>query len=428
MFDLRSIRENPEFFRDRWNRRTDQLGDIVDKIISLDTQVREAVTIKQSAETDRNANSKLIGKAKAEGNEDEFIRLRDNVAQAKKEIESAEKQENAAREQLDSILLGLPNIPLDDVPLGEDEASNIEVSRWGQPREFSFTPKPHDEIGVTLGLMDFETAAKISGARFVILSGELARLERAIVSLMLDIQTVEHGYVETSPPYLVRDSSLVGTGQLPTKFADDLFKTGHGPYLIPTAEVPLTNLVRECIVDSDYLPRRYVAHTPCFRGEAGAAGRDTKGMIRLHQFHKVELVSIVANEQEGLRELERKTRCAEVILERLELPYRKVILSTGDMGAGARKTYDLEVWLPSQQLYREISSCSYCGDYQARRMNARYRPEPKAKPEYVHTLNGSGLAVGRTLVAIIENYQNVDGSIEIPNALRQYLGGTEKIG
>lgn len=428
MFDLRSIRENPEFFRDRWNRRTDQLGDIVDKIISLDTQVREAVTIKQSAKTDRNANSKLIGKAKAEGNEDEFIRLRDNVAQAKKEIESAEKQENAAREQLDSILLGLPNIPLDDVPLGEDEASNLEVSRWGQPREFSFAPKPHDEIGVTLGLMDFETAAKISGARFVILSGELARLERAIVSLMLDIQTVEHGYVETSPPYLVRDSSLVGTGQLPTKFADDLFKTGHGPYLIPTAEVPLTNLVRECIVDSDYLPRRYVAHTPCFRGEAGAAGRDTKGMIRLHQFHKVELVSIVANEQEGLRELERKTRCAEVILERLELPYRKVILSTGDMGAGARKTYDLEVWLPSQQLYREISSCSYCGDYQARRMNARYRPEPKAKPEYVHTLNGSGLAVGRTLVAIIENYQNVDGSIEIPNALRQYLGGTEKIG
>ena len=428
MFDLRSIRENPEFFRDRWNRRTDQLGDIVDKIISLDTQVREAVTKKQSAETKRNTNSKLIGKAKAEGNEDEFIRLRASVAQAKTEIESAEKQENAAREQLDSILLGLPNIPLDDVPLGDDEASNIEVSRWGQPREFSFTPKPHDEIGVTLGLMDFETAAKISGARFVILSGELARLERAIMSLMLDIQTIEHGYVETSPPYLVRDASLVGTGQLPTKFADDLFKTLHGPYLIPTAEVPLTNLVRECIVDSDYLPRRYVAHTPCFRGEAGAAGRDTKGMIRLHQFHKVELVSIVANEHEGLRELERKTRCAEVILERLELPYRKVILSTGDMGASARKTYDLEVWLPSQQLYREISSCSYCGDYQARRMNARYRPEPKAKPEFVHTLNGSGLAVGRTLVAIIENYQNADGSIEIPDALRQYLGGTEKIG
>ena len=428
MFDLRSIRENPEFFRDRWNRRTDQLGDVVDKIISLDTQVREAVTIKQSAETKRNTNSKLIGKAKAEGDEEEFIRLRASVAQAKAEIESAEKQENAAREQLDNILLGLPNIPLDDVPLGEDEASNIEVSRWGQPREFSFTPKPHDEIGVTLGLMDFETAAKISGARFVILSGELARLERAIVSLMLDIQTVEHGYVETSPPYLVRDASLVGTAQLPTKFADELFKTGHGPYLIPTAEVPLTNLVRECIVDSEYLPRRYVAHTPCFRGEAGAAGRDTKGMIRLHQFHKVELVSIVANEQEGLRELERKTRCAEVILERLELPYRKVTLSTGDMGASARKTYDLEVWLPSQQLYREISSCSYCGDYQARRMNARYRPEPKAKPEFVHTLNGSGLAVGRTLVAIIENYQNADGSIEIPNALRQYLGGTEKIG
>lgn len=428
MFDLRSIRDKPQFFRDQWNRRGHQLGSVVDQIISLDTAVREAVTKKQSAETTRNTNSKLIGKAKAEGNEDEFIRLRENVADAKAEIETAETQEKAAREKLESLLFQLPNIPLDDVPLGDDESSNLEVSRWGKPREFSFSPRPHDEIGVALGLMDFETAAKISGARFVILSGELARLERATVSLMLDVQTIEHGYVETSPPYLVRDTSLVGTGQLPTKFADDLFKTGHGPYLIPTAEVPLTNLVRESIVDADYLPRRYVAHTPCFRGEAGAAGRDTKGMIRLHQFHKVELVSIVASEQEGLKELERKTRCAEVILEKLDLPYRKVILSTGDMGASARKTYDLEVWLPSQNMYREISSCSYCGDYQARRMNARYRPEPKAKPEFVHTLNGSGLAVGRTIVAIIENYQNADGSIEIPKVLRSYLGGTEKIG
>ncbi len=428
MFDLRSIRDKPQFFRDQWNRRGHQLGSVVDQIISLDTAVREAVTKKQSAETTRNTNSKLIGKAKAEGNEDEFIRLRENVADAKAEIETAEIQEKAAREKLESLLFQLPNIPLDDVPLGDDESSNLEVSRWGKPREFGFSPRPHDEIGVALGLMDFETAAKISGARFVILSGELARLERATVSLMLDVQTIEHGYVETSPPYLVRDTSLVGTGQLPTKFADDLFKTGHGPYLIPTAEVPLTNLVRESIVDADYLPRRYVAHTPCFRGEAGAAGRDTKGMIRLHQFHKVELVSIVASEQEGLKELERKTRCAEVILEKLDLPYRKVILSTGDMGASARKTYDLEVWLPSQNMYREISSCSYCGDYQARRMNARYRPEPKAKPEFVHTLNGSGLAVGRTIVAIIENYQNADGSIEIPKVLRSYLGGTEKIG
>lgn len=427
MFDLRAIRDKPEFFRDQWNRRENQLGNVVDQIILLDSAVREAVTKKQIAETTRNTNSKLIGKAKTEGNEDEFIRLRDCVAQAKAEIESAEIQEKAAREKLESLLFQLPNIPLEDVPVGDDESSNLEVSRWGTPKELGFSPKPHDEIGVALGLMDFETAAKISGARFVILSGELARLERAIVSLMLDVQTIEHGYVETSPPYLVRDTSLVGTGQLPTKFAGDLFKTGHGPYLIPTAEVPLTNLVRECIVEADYLPRRYVAHTPCFRGEAGAAGRDTKGMIRLHQFHKVELVSIVANEQEGLLELERKTRCAEVILEQLDLPYRKVILSTGDMGASARKTYDLEVWLPSQNKYREISSCSYCGDYQARRMNARYRPEPKAKPEFVHTLNGSGLAVGRTIVAIIENYQNADGSIEIPKALRPYLGGAEKI-
>lgn len=427
MFDLRAIRENPEYFRDGWNRRGKELGNAVDQILSLDADVREAVTTKQGAETTRNTHSKLIGKAKAEGDEDEFNRLRQIVALAKTEIESAEKKETVAREKLDAILYGLPNIPMGDVPIGSDEDSNVEITRWGTPREFTFTPKPHDEIGVALGLMDFESAAKMSGARFVVLSGALARLERAIATLMLDIQTTKHGYVETSPPYLVRDSALVGTGQLPTKFAEDLFKTGHGPYLIPTAEVPLTNLVRESIVEADYLPRRYVAHTPCFRGEAGAAGRDTKGMIRLHQFHKVELVSIVAGEQEGLEELERKTRCAEIILETLSLPYRKVVLSTGDMGAGARKTYDLEVWLPSQNTFREISSCSYCGDYQARRMNARFRPDSKSKPEYLHTLNGSGLAVGRTLVAILENYQQSDGSIEIPVALRPYFGGAEKI-
>lgn len=427
MFDLRSIRENPEKFRDGWNRRTDKLGEVVDEIISLDAELRETVTVKQLAETERNSSSKLIGKAKAQGNDEEFNRLREIVSKAKSQIETAEQNEKSIRERLNSILLGLPNIPLEDVPIGDNEDANVEVSRWGQPRNFEFEPKPHDEVGVALGLMDFQTAAKISGARFVILSGELARLERAIVSLMLDIQTQQNGYIETSPPYLVRDSALVGTGQLPTKFADDLFKTGHGPYLIPTAEVPLTNLVRDAIVEADYLPRRYVAHTPCFRGEAGAAGRDTKGMIRLHQFHKVELVSIVANEEEGLKELERKTRCAEVILESLDLPYRRVILSTGDMGASARKTYDLEVWLPSQNVYREISSCSYCGDYQARRMNARYRSQPKAKPEFVHTLNGSGLAVGRTLVAIIENYQYPDGSIEIPKALRPYMGEVEVI-
>ena len=298
-------------------------------------------------------------------------------------------------------------------------------------------------------MMDFEAAAKMSGARFVVLSAELARLERALASYMLDVQTGEHGYTETSPPFLVRDQALVGTGQLP-KFEEDLFKSqkqdeqpsedggaagakGTAHYLIPTSEVPLTNLVRETIIDADYMPRRYTAHTPCFRSEAGSAGRDTKGMIRLHQFNKVELVSIVKDEAEGLEELERMTRCAETILERLELPYRRMLLCTGDMGFGARKTYDLEVWLPSQETYREISSCSYCGDFQARRMNARWRAAPSAdnqkpKPEFVHTLNGSGLAVGRTLVAVLENYQREDGTITVPEVLRPYMGGLEVIG
>lgn len=449
MFDIRAIRENPDHFRDAWNRRASGLGDKVDDILAHDAALRQALTDKQEAESARNANSKLIGKAKASGDEAEFERLRNEVADAKKTIEAAGEQEEAARKELDELMFGLPNLPLAEVPEGADENDNAEHKKVGAPTALSFAPKDHADLGEALGMMDFEAAAKMSGARFVVLSAELARLERALASYMLDVQTGEHGYTETSPPFLVRDQALVGTGQLP-KFEEDLFKSqkqdeqpsedggaagakGTAHYLIPTSEVPLTNLVRETIIDADYMPRRYTAHTPCFRSEAGSAGRDTKGMIRLHQFNKVELVSIVKDEAEGLEELERMTRCAETILERLELPYRRMLLCTGDMGFGARKTYDLEVWLPSQETYREISSCSYCGDFQARRMNARWRAAPSAdnqkpKPEFVHTLNGSGLAVGRTLVAVLENYQREDGTITVPEVLRPYMGGLEVIG
>lgn len=426
MFDIRAIRDNPDAFRAAWNRKKPGLGDSVDEILAHDGAVRTAVTDKQEAEKARNETSKLIGKAKASGDEAEFERLRKVVADAKDTIEAAGEQEEAARKLLDDLLYGLPNIPLDEVPEGQDEDGNVEQARWGEPKSFAFDVKDHADLGEALGMMDFETAAKMSGARFVLLKGTLARLERALAAFMLDVQTEEHGYTECSPPVLVKDQALLGTGQLP-KFAEDLFKTTVEHYLIPTAEVPLTNIVRDGILEPGELPKRFTAHTPCFRSEAGSAGRDTKGMIRLHQFNKVELVSVVANQEEGLKELERMTGCAEAILKKLDLPFRRMLLCAGDMGAGARKTYDLEVWLPSQDTYREISSCSYCGDYQARRMNARYRPEAGAKPEFVHTLNGSGLAVGRTLVAILENYQNEDGSITVPEALRNYMGGLEVI-
>ena len=426
MFDIRAIRDNPDAFRAAWNRKKPGLGDSVDEILAHDGAVRTAVTDKQEAEKARNETSKLIGKAKASGDEAEFERLRKVVADAKDAIEAAGEQEEAARKLLDDLLYGLPNIPLDEVPEGQDEDGNVEQARWGEPKSFAFDVKDHADLGEALGMMDFETAAKMSGARFVLLKGKLARLERALAAFMLDVQTEEHGYTECSPPVLVKDQALLGTGQLP-KFAEDLFKTTVEHYLIPTAEVPLTNIVRDGILEPGELPKRFTAHTPCFRSEAGSAGRDTKGMIRLHQFNKVELVSVVANQDEGLKELERMTECAETILKKLDLPFRRMLLCAGDMGAGARKTYDLEVWLPSQNTYREISSCSYCGDYQARRMNARYRPEAGAKPEFVHTLNGSGLAVGRTLVAILENYQNEDGSITVPEALRNYMGGLEMI-
>ena len=432
MFDIRAIRENPDHFRKAWNRRTSGLGDKVDDILAHDKALRQALTDKQEAESARNANSKLIGKAKASGDEAEFERLRDEVAEAKETIEAAGEQEAAARKELDELILGLPNLPLDEVPEGADEADNVEQKKVGTPTALAIAPKDHADLGEALGMMDFETAAKMSGSRFVVLRHQLSRLERALANYMLDVQTGEHGYQETSPPFLVRPDALEGTGQLP-KFGEDSFETTDGMWLIATSEISLTNTVREEILEGDRLPRRMTAHTPCFRSEAGSAGRDTKGMIRLHQFNKVELVSIVKDEAEGLEELERMTRCAETILERLELPYRRMLLCTGDMGFGARKTYDLEVWLPSQDTYREISSCSYCGDFQARRMNARWRAapsadNPKPKPEFVHTLNGSGLAVGRTLVAVLENYQREDGTIGVPAVLQPYMGGLEVIG
>lgn len=438
MFDLRAIRENPDAFRIAWERKASGLGSNVDAILAAADKVRVATTAKQEAETVRNMNSKLIGKAKGQGDEAEAQRLMAAVAEAKATIESAGADEVAAQAELDALLMGLPNLPLAEVPEGADEENNVQQGNgWGDPKTFSFEPKDHADLGAALKtklgqpMMDFEAAAAMSGARFVALRGGLAKLERALAAFMLDTQTDKNGYEEVSPPLLVRDNALKGTGQLP-KFEEDLFQAGDDHYLIPTAEVPLTNLVRETILSDDQLPLRMTAHTPCFRSEAGSAGRDTKGMIRLHQFNKVEMVSIVRNEAEGLDELERMTTCAEGILEALNLPYRRMLLCTGDMGFGARKTFDLEVWLPSQNTYREISSCSYCGDFQARRMAARWRPSPteetpKPKPQFVHTLNGSGLAVGRTLVAVLENYQNEDGSVTVPDVLRPYMGGLEVI-
>lgn len=440
MFDIRAIRDNPDAFRAAFERKQKGLGEVVSHMLDHDAAVRKAVADKQEAESARNAKSKEIGKAKASGDETLFEKLRAEVAEAKQVIETAGEQETAAREELDKLLLGTPNIPMPDVPEGEDEAGNLEQHKWGTPNAHLAgrnSVLDHADLGAGLKnaigqpLMDFEAAAAMSGARFVALRGQMARLERALATFMLDTQTLENGYEEITPPLLVRPEAMIGTGQLP-KFGEDSFETTSGHWLIATSEISLTNLVREQILSAEQLPIRMTGHTPCFRSEAGSAGRDTKGMIRLHQFNKVEMVSIVRGEEEGLAELERMTKCAEGILEALDLPYRRMLLCTGDMGFGARKTYDLEVWLPSQNTYREISSCSYCGDFQARRMSARWRPaaseeNAKPKPEFVHTLNGSGLAVGRTLVAVLENYQNEDGSITVPDALKPYLGGLEVI-
>ena len=424
MHDIKIIRDNPDAFDKGLALRG--LDPQSGPLLELDTQRREALTKQQEAETERNALSKQIGKAKAAGDEDEFNRLRGEVDRLKTVLEEAGQQARHFDETLSQHLAALPNLPEAGVPAGADEADNVEQRRWGTPRDFDFEPKDHVDLGEGLGQMDFEGAAALSGARFVALKGPLARLERALAQFMLDLHTGEHGYMEVSPPYMVRDEAMFGTGQLP-KFADDLFRTTDHRWLIPTAEVPLTNLAREAIHPESALPMRMTAHTPCFRAEAGSAGRDTRGMIRMHQFHKVEMVSIVAPD-DSAAELDRMTGCAEKVLQLLGLPYRVMLLCSGDMGFSAKRTYDLEVWVPSQKNYREISSCSNCGDFQARRMNARYRKEGEKRPAFLHTLNGSGVATGRALLAVMENYQNADGTITVPEALRPYMGGVETLG
>ncbi len=423
MFDIRWIRENPEEFDRGMARRG--LPPQSAALLELDAERRRLLAELQELQARRNAASKEIGRAMAAGERERAEDLKKEVAALKGRMQELEEAARTKEEELKMHLAALPNIPLEEVPDGEDENDNVEIRRVGEPPRFNFEPKQHFELGEALGLMDFERAARISGARFVVLRGALARLERALAQFMLDLQTEQNGYEEVNPPLLVRDDALFGTGQLP-KFAEDLFRTTDDRWLIPTAEVPLTNMVREEIVPQGALPMRLCALTPCFRSEAGAAGRDTRGMIRQHQFEKVELVSVTTPE-EGRAELDRKTACAEEVLKRLGLPYRVVILCTGDMGFSAQMTHDIEVWLPGQDTYREISSVSLCGDFQARRMNARYRPEGEKGTRFVHTLNGSGLAVGRTLVAVMENFQQADGSIMIPEVLRPYMGGMERI-
>jgi seryl-tRNA synthetase len=422
MFDIKFIRDNPDAFDAGLARRNG--APQARALIALDAEARKLTESLNELQARRNAASKEIGAAKAKGDDALFKSLRAEVDAIKAQMPAAEAEQKKKLDAIHEILSGLPNLPADDVPDGDDEAANVEDHRWGEPRKIN-SAKEHFDLGEALGQMDFETAAKMSGSRFVLLKGGLARLERAIANFMLDLHTGEFGYTECQPPLLVRDEALFGTGQLP-KFAEDQFVTTAGVTLIPTAEVPLTNIVRGEILAGEELPLRFTAWTPCFRSEAGAAGRDTRGMIRLHQFSKVELVSITAPDQADA-EHERMTQCAETVLQRLELPYRTMVLSTGDMGFSARKTYDIEVWLPGQGQYREISSCSNCGDFQARRMNTRFRPKGDKQTQFVHTLNGSGLAVGRTLVAVLENYQQADGSIAVPDVLRPYMGGVETI-
>jgi seryl-tRNA synthetase len=425
MHDIRAIRETPDAYVAGWDARGLSGQALVAQILDLDGKLRTAQTAWQTAQAERNDASKKIGAAKAARDEAEAARLMAQVEALKSTLESASEAEKAAGRALQDLLAGLPNLPAADVPQGKDEHENAEVRRWGTPFAIA-KAKDHSTLGEALGLMDFEAAARMSGSRFVVLKGELARLERALGQFMVDLQTQEHGYTEVSPPLLVNDAAAYGTDKLP-KFADDLFQTTDGRWLIPTAEVPLTSLVMGQIVASEELPLRYTALTPCFRSEAGASGKDTRGMIRQHQFYKCELVSITAPEQSDA-EHERMVDCAEAVLRRLELPFRTMLLCTGDMGFGARRTYDLEVWLPSEGRYREISSCSNCGDFQARRMDARAKAAGEKGTRFVHTLNGSGLAVGRTLVALMENYQDEDGRIAIPQALHPYLPGLTHIG
>jgi seryl-tRNA synthetase len=425
MHDIKMIRDDPEVFDKALSRRG--LPPRAQELLALDDSRRSAITELQKAQERRNAASKEIGAAMARKDAAAANAIKEEVARLKLAMPEMESAEKAAGMLLENELAAIPNLPAAGAPDGLDERDNVELRRFGAPPRFpnSFVPKEHFEIGEALGLMDFETAAKLSGARFVVLKGALARLERALMQFMLDLHTGEHGYEEINPPVLVRDAAMFGTAQLP-KFRDDQFAAGDGFWLIPTAEVPLTNLVRESIVDEKRLPLRYTAGTLCFRAEAGAAGKDTRGMIRQHQFEKVELVSITTPEQSA-EEHERMTACAEEVLKRLGLHFRTMALSAGDMGFGARKTYDIEVWLPGQGRFREISSCSVCGDFQARRMNARSKAADAKSTRFVHTLNGSGVAIGRALVAVLENYQGSDGGVSIPEALWPYMGGLKRI-
>ena len=420
MHDIKKIRENPSDLDELLAKR--KHPPVSNQIIELDEKNRKIIGELQVIQEERNTKSKLIGEYAANGKNDEAAKLKAEVASLKDKMQDLENSQREKQEELNTVLSSLPNNPADDVPVG-DESLNKEIKLEGTKKEFSFNPKEHDELGENLNMMSFEQAAKISGARFVVQSGLIARMERAISNFMLDLHTNEFGYTEMNVPILVKDQSVYGVGQLP-KFKDDLFKTTDDYWLIPTAEVPLSNMTRESIIDILDLPKRYVSHTPCFRSEAGAAGKDTRGIMRQHQFYKVELVSLTS-ESQSKDEHERMLSCAEEVLKRLNLHYRVVILSSEDMGFAAQKTYDIEVWLPGQKAYREISSCSNCGDFQARRMNSRYKEGKETK--FLHTLNGSGLAVGRTLISILENYQNEDGTIQVPDALIPYMGGINQI-
>ncbi|WP_323769890.1 serine--tRNA ligase [Antarctobacter sp.] len=423
MHDIRAIRENPAAWDAALARRGVEA--MSSSVLDLDTARRAAITAAEEAQADQNRASKEVGKAKASGDEAEFERLRALVGQKKAEVSQMQDKAKTLDSELTDLLMGVPNLPHPDVPDGADEDDNVEIHRWGTPRTFEFAPKEHYDLdGVKPG-MDFEVAAKLSGARFVVLSGAVARIHRALAQFMLDTHIEENGLTETWTPVLVRPEMMYGTGQLP-KFGEDSYETTNGWWLIPTSEVTLTNIVNGLVVDEGYLPRRYVAHSQCFRSEAGSAGRDTAGMLRQHQFEKVEMVSITKPEN-SLAEHDRMTGCAQGILERLGLPYRTVVLCTGDMGFGAQRTHDIEVWLPGQNTYREISSVSVCGDFQARRMNARFKPTEGGKPEFVHTLNGSGLAVGRCLIAVLENGQQADGSVDLPEVLHPYLRGRTRL-
>ncbi|AXX97541.1 serine--tRNA ligase [Profundibacter amoris] len=419
MHDIKIIRKNPAAFDAAMARRG--LSGISKAVLAIDSERRAAIAKAEAALTERNAASKQVGAAKASGDEAEFERLRALVGEKKAEIAALEDEAKAKDAELRDMLMGLPNLPDNNVPDGADEDDNVEIKRWGNPRNFAFDAKEHYELAAVQDGMDFETAAKLSGSRFVVMSGAVARVHRALSQFMLDLHIDKHGLQETNVPVLVREEMMYGTGQLP-KFGEDSYKTTDGWWLIPTAEVPLTNIVNGEVVDEATLPRRHVAHTLCFRSEAGSAGRDTSGMLRQHQFEKVEMVSIT-HPDESAAEHDAMTRRAEAILEALELPYRTVVLCTGDLGFGMKKTHDIEVWLPGQNMYREISSVSVAGDFQARRMNARFKPAAGGKPEFVHTLNGSGVAVGRCLIAVLENGQNEDGSVTLPAALHPYLGG-----